>query len=143
MTDMTATLRLQHYNLPAMDRAHQHFTALLGALPMVSSTALPCLLNSLILNAREHFDQEERFMLVTDYPDYEAHRQEHQAILEKLEDFHQTIQKQTPLDALFVHRQMCLWKDEHQQVWDNPLAQYLQRTNSWYIENQSEFDVCR
>ncbi|GAB2586953.1 bacteriohemerythrin [Nitrincola alkalisediminis] len=141
MTDMTATLRLQHYNLPAMDRAHHHFMALLGTLPMVSKTALPCLLNSLILNAREHFDQEERFMQVTGYPGYESHRQQHQALLKILDDYHQELQHQTPLDALTLHSQLCLWQDEHQQGWDGPLADYLRFTQNWQPREQVVLDL--
>ena len=136
MTEMTTTLRLQHYNLPAMDRAHHHFTALLGALPMVSETALPCLLNSLILNVREHFDQEERFMLVTGYPGYESHRRQHQALLKMLDEYHQQLQHQAGPDALTLHSQLCLWQDEHQQSWDDPLAHYLRHAHSWHPHEQ-------
>ncbi|MFN3881863.1 MAG: bacteriohemerythrin [Nitrincola lacisaponensis] len=136
MTDMTMTLRLQHYNLPAMDRAHHHFTALLGALPMVSATALPCLLNNLILSAREHFDQEERFMLVSGFPDYALHRQEHQAFLQQLEACRQQLQHPAGMDADTLYNQLCLWQDEHQQSWDGPLAQYLRHAHSWHPHEQ-------
>lgn len=131
MPDITPTLRLQHYDLPAMDKAHHLFTALLGALPLVSTTALPCLLNNLTMNAREHFDQEERFMLATQYSGYDAHRSQHQQLLSLLTHYQQQLELGMELDPLDIHVQLCSWQDEHQQRWDDPLAQHLRHANCW------------
>jgi len=131
MPDITPTLRLHHYELPAMDKAHHLFTALLGALPLASRTALPCLLNNLLTNVRKHFDQEERFMLATGYAGYEDHRQGHQQLVSMLTHFQHQLDIGEDLDPLDLHMQLCSWQDEHQQSWDAPLAQHLRHASCW------------
>lgn len=131
MPDITPTLRLQHYDLPAMDKAHHLFTALLGALPLVSQSALPCLLNNLLINVRDHFDQEERFMLATDFSGYEAHRSQHQQLVALLTHYQHQLELGVQLDPLELHVQLCSWQDEHQQSWDDPLANHLRQAKRW------------
>ncbi|SFC12599.1 Hemerythrin [Marinospirillum celere] len=137
MPDITPTLRLQHYDLPAMDRAHHLFTALLGALPLVSKSALPCLLNNLLINVRDHFDQEERFMLATSFHAYDAHRSQHQQLISLLTHYQHQLELGENLDPLELHMQLCSWQDEHQQSWDDPLAQHLRQANRWQGTKQA------
>lgn len=135
MPDITPTLRLQHYDLPAMDKAHHRFTALLGALPLVSGSALPCLLGNLLRNVREHFDQEERFMLATDYKGYDAHRDQHQNLVATLNRCQQQLELGLGVDPLDLHALLCGWQDEHQQSWDDPLAHHLRHATCWQQGN--------
>ncbi|SFX61181.1 bacteriohemerythrin [Marinospirillum alkaliphilum] len=137
MRDITPTLRLQHYDLPAMDKAHHRFTALLGALPLVSHQALPCLLGNLIRTVREHCDQEERFMLATDYKDYGHHRAQHQQLLSTLEHHQHQLELGMELDPLDIHTLLCSWQDEHQQRWDDPLASHLRHATCWKTSQQA------
>ncbi|MBB1486251.1 bacteriohemerythrin [Oceanospirillum sediminis] len=131
MTDMTSALRIQHYDQPAMDKAHHRFTAILGALPLASETAIPELLNNLRKEAQEHFNQEERFMQMTDYENYEGHRQQHETFLELLENYQKALDYDDSPDIRQVHRALCQWQDEHQQRWDDPLANFLNYSASW------------
>ncbi len=131
MSDLTSSLRLQHYDQPAMDRAHHRMTALLGAFPRASEEALRNLLHQLMQTASDHFDQEERFMLATDYDDYETHRAEHQHFISMLTRFKQEIELGKTPNKLSLYEQLCSWQDEHQQSWDDPLAQHLRHTTCW------------
>lgn len=131
MRDITPTLRLQHYDLPAMDKAHHLFTALLGALPLVSTSALPCLLNNLVMNLRDHFDQEERFMLATQFKGYDQHCAQHQQLLATLNHYQHQLELGIAVDPLDVHSLLCSWQDEHQQSWDDPLAHHLRHASCW------------
>lgn len=131
MVDMTSALRTQHYDQPAMDKAHQRFTAILGALPLASSAAAPALLDSLYQEAVEHFDQEERFMQVIDYEDYAGHRQQHQYFLTLLSDYQAAIRSEQAPDMQQIHSALCQWQDDHQQAWDEPLATVLNYGASW------------
>ncbi|MBC7191601.1 hemerythrin family protein [Marinobacter sp.] len=131
MPDITPTFRLTHYEMPAMDKAHHLFTALLGALPLASRNALPCLLNNLLATVHKHFDQEERFMMATQYGSYGNHRHQHQQLVSLLTHFQHQLDLGEDLDPLDLHMQLCSWQDEHQQSWDAPLAQHLRRNNCW------------
>lgn len=131
MPDITPTFRLQHYEMPAMDKANHLFMALLGALPLASRTALPCLLNNLLTNVQKHFDQEERFMMATGYDRYDHHRHQHLQLVSLLTHFQHRLDLGEDLDPLDLHTQLCIWQDEHQQSWDAPLAQHLKHNRYW------------
>ncbi|MDV7339823.1 bacteriohemerythrin [Terasakiella sp. A23] len=50
-------------------------------------------INALLLYVDEHFEREERFMIRAGYPDFEVHKQEHDAFRDSimsLRDFHET-----------------------------------------------------
>ncbi|MBB1486482.1 bacteriohemerythrin [Oceanospirillum sediminis] len=140
MTDMMSALRNQHYDQPAMDKAHHRFIALLGALPLATENAIPELLNSLRQQACEHFDQEERFMQMTDYNHYQNHSGQHQAFLNLLEDYQAALESKACPDIQEIHGALCQWQHEHQQLWDDPLATFLNYAASWRPHNTRE--VC-
>lgn len=49
--------------------------------------ALAQIINNLIRYSREHFTEEEVALLNTQYPNYEKHRKQHKAFIDKIEQF--------------------------------------------------------
>ncbi len=127
--------RSSHYqsmsDRAAMDHAHHKFTALLGALPLISQTAFPCLLNSLVMEAQDHFEQEERFMMATRYERHDAHKAQHQLLLDKLTGFQKALEQGKRVEPFEVQMVICEWQDQHQHNWDYPLADFLRQRASW------------
>lgn len=132
-TEIAPGMRLQYYEHAAMDRAHHKFTALLGALPLVDASAFGRLLEQIYQEAREHFAQEERFMLTTEFDQYEGHKAEHEALLAILDTQRQALAKGEAVDAVALQLQICRWQDQHQQAWDYPLADFLRCRASWEL----------
>jgi len=137
MSDLIADLRTQHYDQPAMDKAHHRFTALLGALPLATKQAIPALLGSLRREVIDHFDQEERFMQMTDYELYEAHREQHQMFLKQLDEY-QSAMASEGADIQKIHWSLCQWQHEHEKSWDEPLAYFLKYSASWRTHRAEE-----
>ncbi|WP_028301047.1 bacteriohemerythrin [Oceanospirillum beijerinckii] len=137
MSDLIADLRTQHYDQPAMDKAHHRFTALLGALPLATKQAIPALLASLRREVIDHFDQEERFMQMTGYERYDAHREQHQLFLKQLDEY-QNVLESDGADIQKVHWSLCQWQHDHEKIWDEPLASFLNYNASWHPHHIEE-----
>lgn len=124
-------MRLQYYEHAAMDRAHHKFTALLGALPLVDERAFGNLLEQIYQEAKEHFEQEERFMLTTEFDQYAGHKAQHDALLAMLNTHRTNLKAGEKPDAVELQLEICRWQDQHQQDWDYPLADFLRCRASW------------
>ncbi len=76
-----------------------------------------------------HFDHEERLMLEFDYPGYEAHRADHQRLLEDIgdmaKDFADGVFDYDPDKAL--GRRLTDWFVEHVREHDAPACEFLSR----------------
>ncbi|WP_417598934.1 hypothetical protein [Oceanospirillum sp.] len=134
-SEIAPGMRLQYYEHAAMDRAHHKFTALLGALPLVDKAAFSCLLEQIYQEAKEHFEQEERFMLTTEFDQYKAHKAQHDALLLLLDDQRNSLNAGHQPDAVGLQLKLCYWQDKHQQDWDYPLADFLRCRASWLGES--------
>lgn len=124
-------MRLQYYEHAAMDRAHHKFTALLGALPLVDERAFGNLLEKIYQEAKEHFEQEERFMLTTEFDQYAGHKAQHDALLDVLNTHRANLKAGKQPNAVELQLEICRWQDQHQQDWDYPLADFLRCRASW------------
>ncbi len=83
-------------------------------------------IHSLLLYIDEHFDREERFMIQAGYPDFEAHKKEHDDFRDaiySLNDFH----KSNPdgIDAQKIVSFLVEWLLHHIAKVDKAYAPYL------------------
>ena len=76
-----------------------------------------------------HFREEEGLMEAAAYPELEAHRQEHQALVRWLEEFQSRHQAGRAAFPDLVRR-MQAWLSEHIQTCDARLAAFLQRSGT-------------
>jgi hemerythrin len=73
------------------DEEHKRLIGLLNELAEAMSTghgkqALGPILDALIVYTKTHFDNEERLMKLRGYPEYEAHKKEHDALNKQVLD---------------------------------------------------------
>ncbi len=130
-SEIAPGMRLQYYEHAAMDRAHHKFTALLGALPLVDASAFANLLEQIYQEAKEYFEQEERFMQATEFDQYADHKAQHDALLAVLNGHRECLKNGEQPNAIELQLEICRWQDQHQQDWDYPLADFLRCRASW------------
>ncbi|MDD3183572.1 MAG: bacteriohemerythrin [Alphaproteobacteria bacterium] len=75
--------------ITSLDDEHKVFITLLNKLYEAiqfgkTSTVLQQILDELVTYTVIHFEHEEEYMVATQYPDFEQHRQDHEAFREKL-----------------------------------------------------------
>jgi hemerythrin len=70
---------------PAIDELHAECDALLVALAHASDTELPATLTLLVQHLVDHFGLEEALMQASDYPRFDCHKREHDAVLRVVE----------------------------------------------------------
>jgi hemerythrin len=122
-----------------LDDDHKRLLVLLADLKEAVDTgdareALGSVLAGLKLYISFHFAREEDLFLRTDYPDYEAHRRDHQAFAAQVEEIHLDFQTRAS-DALpaQVLEFLKTWLYEHSLGADQAFAEYL-RANTGLLE---------
>lgn len=123
--DKTATLNVgeidsQHQRLFALvDNLHQAMAFPQGA--GVVSRAL----EELVEFTRMHFSTEEALMTRHAYPEYEKHRQEHEALLQDIDQLLQRFHDGDVLIPFAIELDLEAWAFKHIESSDKPLAAFL------------------
>ena len=75
-----------------------------------------------------HFKAEEALMAEHDYPEFARHLRQHQDFIEKLQSWHQHLQKEgSTLDLLIeTNEALILWLVRHIRTVDGALGHFLQ-----------------
>ncbi len=74
-------------NINEVDGQHQEIFRLVNDLDEVLESGRDVIaekLNALVVYVVEHFATEEKYMLETNYPDYEAHKKAHDTLVEQV-----------------------------------------------------------
>lgn len=127
MTALTTSLRQAlSVGIPQIDEEHQQlFDYLDGLLLSVNtrygqSRALE-MLSLLELYAATHFKSEETLMENHAYPDAEKHKKEHQAFIQRLQEFRAQLGNiGQPMTAFIIE-----WLTQHIQLSDAALAKFI------------------
>lgn len=82
-------------------------------------------LAELIDFTRMHFATEENLMTRHAYPDYEKHRQEHQALLQDIDGLLQRFHDGDTLIPFAIELDLEAWALRHIEISDKPLAAFL------------------
>lgn len=77
--------------------------------------------------ASEHFGQEERYMTAHHYPDYAAHKAEHEDFLKDVSRIKAMEGRSSIAILLEVQQTTCDWMKEHIKSSDKALADYLRQ----------------
>lgn len=77
----------------------------------------------------EHFALEERYMTTNAYPDYAAHKAEHDGFVKELSGIKQMIaENRTSIAVLLeVQQSTCTWLKDHIKMKDKALGEYLRK----------------
>jgi len=117
-------------NIPEIDSQHEtliglvnrlHETMLQGA----DKAAMDGLLSQLIEHTRTHFSYEEQLMSKTGYPEYEAHKSQHNRLMQHLEDLAEGYQNGELLLSFAVVLDLKGWATVHIEKSDKPLGAFL------------------
>jgi hemerythrin len=75
----------------AMDEVHKEFYTVALHLLMCDQTSVMSALDAFEAHAREHFDQEDEWMVSTDFPPRECHIDAHAAVLKSTQEVRERI----------------------------------------------------
>jgi hemerythrin len=117
-------------DIPEIDSQHEkliglvnllHDTMLQGA----DRAALDGLLSQLLEHTRVHFAYEEQLMSQYNYPGYEAHKSEHNRLMQHLEDLAERYTNGELLLSFAVVLELKGWAVIHIEKSDQPLGAFL------------------
>ena len=98
-----------------------HETMLQGA----NRAALDELLSQLLEHTRTHFAYEEQLMSQYNYPEYEAHKLEHNRLMQHLVDLAERYKNGELLLSFAVVLELKGWAVVHIEKFDMPLGTFL------------------
>jgi hemerythrin len=114
-----------------MDREHalelQIVRAIHAALADSDKPRVDALLQQLEDFTNAHFLAEQLLMRLHAYPGYEAHQQEHDQLMQELEDLSQGIRDESSPDPVRATEDLERWLLTHIQSEDQALAEYLKQ----------------
>ena len=117
-------------HIAKIDQQHQKFTVMLDMLFEAieagrSQDALYEILQELIAYAGYHFDTEEELMVQYQYPEFEAHHQEHETFRAKVLEFQENFLGGGETVAIDVAHFMTHWIAEHVMNTDKKYSPFL------------------
>ena len=116
-------------HMPIMDETHKEFVVLVNQLSAASDKEFAALFEHFIEHTKQHFMQEESFMIETDFPAYSEHRAEHQRILGEFNQFKKRVDKGLIAFARnYINDSMPGWFRLHAATMDSALAMHLNKT---------------
>ena len=119
-------------NIPEIDSQHEtlirlinllHETMLQGA----DRATLDGLLSQLLEHTRTHFSYEEQLMSQYNYPEYEAHKSEHNRLMQHLVDLAERYKKGELLLSFAVVLELKGWAVVHIEKFDMPLGAFVNK----------------
>jgi hemerythrin len=137
-------------NIKTIDNQHQELVNMLNRLFVAvaqreGNQVIGGILEALRSYTKTHFSLEERLMEQAQYPDLEAHKREHQKLIEQLDQLcrkHLTEDKPIYFEVL---RFLKTWLKEHISVEDTKYSTALQQAkfplDAWELEAAKEFNV--
>ncbi|MGE4470583.1 MAG: bacteriohemerythrin [Desulfovibrio sp.] len=113
-----------------LDAQHMNLVRLINELGEAveqgrGQTVIDKVMEQLKLYASYHFTSEERLLRKYNYPDLEAHRQEHEEFSDEMEDFSLDLRTGTPDICSALHDYLRQWFVLHVQETDMRYALFL------------------
>ena len=117
-------------NIPEIDSQHETMTRLINQLHETmlqgaDRAALDELLSQLLEHTRTHFAYEEHLMLQYSYPEYEAHKSEHNRLMQHLVDLAERYKNGELLLSFAIVLELKGWAVVHIEKYDKPLGTFL------------------
>ncbi len=108
-----------------MDQVHQEFVECVATLQQVGDSDLDGVLEALLRHCESHFEQEDRWMLESNFPASECHINEHAAVLQSIQE----VKQQLSIGNFAVCRQLgdelAAWFPGHADYLDSALAHWM------------------
>jgi hemerythrin len=108
-----------------MDATHREFVALVRAMQTGPDEALTGLLADFEAHARRHFEEEDRWMLETDFPPRDCHMDEHAAVLRSVVEVREVVARGELAQVRRLADALADWFPRHADWLDSALAHWL------------------
>ncbi|MFZ2999341.1 MAG: hemerythrin domain-containing protein [Undibacterium umbellatum] len=108
-----------------MDDTHKEFVELCAALSEDNPATFLARLDALIVHSIAHFEQENQWMAETAFPPAGCHRQEHEAVLEVMQEVRRRVELGEVDLATRLAEELPLWFEHHVDTMDNMLARFM------------------
>ncbi len=121
--------------VPELDAQHKQLVALINAFHQAmmlgqGSAVLRSVLLDLTAYTRMHFETEERILQEVKFPDFEAHRQKHQAFKEQVTSFRKNLALGGEILIIDFMNFLRNWLEEHLLAEDHKYAEWIGQKNS-------------
>lgn len=111
----------------SLDQVHEEFYGLLASLRAAPRQHAADALLALITHTRDHFAQEDGWMLEHSYPIRDCHIQEHAEVLASLVEVHERLCRNDDRALARLIEALESWFPGHVQHLDSALAQWMVR----------------
>lgn len=108
-----------------MDETHEEFVALVDAMTLASDDGLGPVLDALLIHARRHFGDEDRWMAETEFPARKCHVDEHAAVLRSIEAIRERVSRGDAAAGRRLARALAEWFPGHADYLDAALAHWM------------------
>lgn len=108
-----------------MDAVHEEFVQCVRALQLAPDDALPEGLQALLVHARHHFAEEDRWMTQTDFPARECHINEHAAVMTSMQEVQQLLARGNTEVCRRLADELARWFPGHADYLDAALAHWM------------------
>jgi len=119
-------------NNHAIDLQHQRLLRMINMISdgMMSGDARrvsEMMLSELVAYTRSHFPTEERLLKKHEYPDFAAHKQEHERFVERVLHFQREVKLGRPASSLNLSLVLSEWFTQHVLGSDHRCAEYQRK----------------
>lgn len=108
-----------------MDQVHQEFVECVAALQQAANSELDGVLGILLQHCESHFEQEDRWMLESDFPARECHINEHAAVLKSIHEVKQQMVIGNVTACRQLGNELAAWFPGHADYLDSALAHWM------------------
>ena len=117
-------------NHEEIDRQHKVLVALLDKMYVALSQGkgnkvIGVILIDLNLYIKTHFAAEEKLMIIHNYPEYEVHKKEHEALAREVVDLFKKFNTGESVSAIAVGKFLKDWLNNHIKKTDKQLGSFL------------------
>lgn len=128
-----------------IDRQHQDLIALTNKLFMdmaqgMGMISLEYVMARLESFVRDHFDSEEKLMLMYDYPEKETHRERHQEFMDRFYTYREELAAGNYRFALDLYQFLRNWLHEHFLEEDQKLGSFLKSHATGEQDSGDKYD---
>lgn len=108
-----------------MDHIHEEFVDLLGQLQSGRDSELAGLMDQLIVHVKSHFDEEDKWMVETEFPPRECHIEQHQQVLASMLEVRELLNQDRFDICRDLTRALVDWFPGHATHLDSALAHWM------------------
>lgn len=108
-----------------IDHIHEEFVTIVNELQHSVDSDLPILMSSLLKHAEQHFSEENRWMIETEFPARECHINEHADVLASIREVHELQRQGNNKICRILGKNLADWFPRHANYLDSALAHWM------------------